>query len=84
MTSTPVLPPGGSGKEKAFPVPTMQVALRMSMSTRQTTRTRPGGALHVSTAIHYQRGRPRAADRHSGEWAATAGLAVIRDPRTTS
>jgi hypothetical protein len=66
MTSTPVLPTGGSGKEKAFPVPTVQVALRTSMSTHQTTRTRPGGALHASAAIHYQRGRPRAAGRALG------------------
>jgi hypothetical protein len=51
MTSTPVLPPGGSGKEKAFPVPTMQVALRTSMSTRQTTRTRQDPARGCAACV---------------------------------
>jgi hypothetical protein len=48
MTSTPMLPTGGSGKEKALPDSTVR------------------GALHASAAIHYQRGRPRAADRGLG------------------
>jgi hypothetical protein len=66
MTSTPMLPTGGSGKEKALPVPTVRVGLRTSVSTRQTTRTRPGDALHASAAVNHQRGRPRAADRALG------------------